>query len=115
MTVTRLSARWPRTKGSKRTWFSASVFVTYTFPLFGRTAMLKMTVPTPVTRPVTLEVPNCEASASIRKTSSSGRENGTNALQSRLISSTHALPLNLTIRPVSGAPGVELGGGGGRP
>src|SRR2546430_16936556 len=53
--------------------------------------------------------------ASIRKTSLSGSENGTNALQSRLISSTHWLPLNLTMRPVLGAPGVDPGGGGGRP
>src|SRR2546429_3962100 len=115
MTVMRLSARWPRTVGSKRTGFTASVLVTYTLPLFGRTAMLKMTVPTPVTTPVTLEDENDVASALMRNTSSSGNENGTKALQSRGTSSTHALPLNLTISPVSGAPGVEPGGGAGRP
>ena len=115
ITVMQLRARRPRTSGSKRTWFTASVFATYTFPLVGRTAMLKMTVPTPLTT----FVPPAGASgvelALIRKTSLSGSANGTNALQSRLISSTHWLPLNLTMRPVLGAPGVEPGGGGGRP
>src|SRR6516165_4454990 len=77
--------------------------------------MLKMTVPTPVT----LLVPETSAGglalASMMKTSRSGRLNGTWLFQLRLISSTQLVPLNLTMRPVAGAPAVAPAGGGGDP
>ena len=111
ITVMRLSARCPRTKGSKRTWFWASVLATYTFPLVGRTAMLKRTVPTPVTKPGG----EVGESAFTMNTSWSGSANATDALQSRPISSRHREPSNLTMRPVFGAPPVEPAGGGGSP
>src|SRR5439155_1537240 len=115
MTVMRLSARCPRTKGSKRTWFCASVLATYTFPVVGRTAMLKSTVPTPVTKLVPETSASGVASAFRRKTSLSGTAKATDALQSRPISSRHLEPSNLTMRPVSGAPPVDPDGGGGSP
>src|SRR5207244_11786683 len=76
--------------------------------------MLKSTVPAPLTTPVRT---GGLASASSRKTSSSGSEKATEGLQLRPISSSQC-PVpgsNWTISPVLGAPGVEPGGGGGRP
>src|SRR5258706_15530583 len=83
--------------------------------------MLKMTVPTCTTLFALAKSAGVAASASIRKTSRSGRLNGTCASQ---LGAPGALPrsssqrplagLNFTIRPVLGAPGVEPGGNGGR-
>src|SRR5262249_24595098 len=77
--------------------------------------MLKSTVPTPVTLLVPLTSAGGLALASMMKTSRSGRLNGTWAFQLRLISSTQLVPLNLTMRPVGGAPAVDPAGGGGNP
>src|SRR5262249_58898076 len=56
-----------------------------------------------------------DAVASMMETSRSGRLNGTWLFQLRLISSPQSVPLNLTMRPVAGAPGVAPAGGGGDP
>src|SRR5581483_7461654 len=77
--------------------------------------MLKSTVPTCWTKFVPAASAGGFAFASIRNTSLSGSANGTSALQLRLISSTQLVPLNLTMSPVFGRPGVEPGGFGGRP
>src|SRR5262245_18474637 len=79
--------------------------------------MLKRIVPTPGQKPLGPET--CAggfAVASIANTSSSGKLNFTKLDQLRLSSSTHWLPLNFTIKPVSG-PAVPLKFvvGGGRP
>src|SRR5581483_10235180 len=80
----------------------------------GVTTMSKSTVPTPLKEPVSTGV---LAFASIRKTSRSGRSNGTCAVQSRPISSSKwsVAALYLTIRPVDGALPSAPGGGGGAP
>src|SRR4030095_17034760 len=77
--------------------------------------MLKSTVPTPVTLLVPATSAGGLALASMMKTSRSGRLNGTCEFKLRLISSTQLVPLNWTMSPVGGAPGVEPAGGGGRP
>src|SRR2546425_6773030 len=77
--------------------------------------MLKSTVPTPVTTFVPPTSAGGLALALMRKTSLSGRLKATKLLQSRLISSTHWVPLNLTMSPTSGGLGVEPVGGGGLP
>src|SRR5262249_11059688 len=77
--------------------------------------MLKSTVPTPATVFGAAWSAGGLALASIRKTSESGRLNGTEADQLRPSSSTHWLRLNFTMRPTAGAPEVAPAGGGGTP
>src|SRR5437867_1251673 len=79
--------------------------------------MLKITVPTPTTLLVPPTSAGGLALALIRKTSRSGRLNGTSGLQSCAVcpSSQWLLAgLKPTIRPVCGGFGVEPGGNGGR-
>src|SRR6185503_17856602 len=76
---------------------------------------LKRTVPAPTTLLFVAVRTGGFAFASMTKTSRSGSESATRAFQLRLISSTQFVPLNLTMRPVAGAPDVEPGGGGGMP
>src|SRR5262249_28444218 len=116
ITVMRLSARCPRSTGSKRIWLRASRLLTKTLP-FGRTAMLNSTDPTWATVLGAEAAAGGVASALMRKMSWSGSVNGTLPDQLRASSSSQWLlaGLNLTIRPVAGAPGVDPLGGGGRP
>jgi hypothetical protein len=66
MMLTLLSARWPRSTGSKRVALRASVFVGVDLAVVGRTARLKIVVPT---RGMLADTAGTGASASITKTS----------------------------------------------
>src|SRR5262245_48712611 len=108
---TRVSTRWPRSLGSKRTRLRASVFGTQSRPVDGLTARSNRAVPTRLTVRMTDGV---VASASITKTSLSGRVKLTLLVQLPPASSSQRLldGLNLTIRPTAGAgPRLPLRGG----
>src|SRR5262245_46331515 len=116
ITVMRLSARCPRSTGSKRTWLRASRLLTKTLP-FGRPGSVNSTDPTWATVLGAGTAAGGVASALLRKTYWSGSVNATLPDQFRASSCSQWLlaGLNLTIRPVAGAPGVDPLGGGGRP
>ena len=104
--VRRLSAMRPRTvllprrpEPSNRTSLNDSVLLTTRRPS-GATAMLKSTVPRPLTRCVMVGV---AAAASMTNRSSSGSVNFTREDQSLRASSRHAVPSLRTMSPVEGA------------